>query len=217
MKILYGEELATTLRNISDSVTKRLWIAVPYIGSPTTISKLLGRKWFEMPSVSVRMLTDVSEVFNVNTETIQLFHSRGEVKTLAGLHAKIYIADDRCLVTSANLTNTAFSKRHEIGILVTANGTNDIVQYFNYLWDNSENIQLETLNKIYKTKRESVEEKKASLPTIHKMPEGAGTFTKNLSKRFLAFVFFVLPCLPFIGIGFGHSIFASSRILSYFN
>jgi hypothetical protein len=185
MKILYGEELASTLRTISDSVTKRLWIAVPYIGSLATISKVLGKAWFEMPSVSVRMLTDVSEVSNVNTETIQLFHSRGEVKSLMGLHAKIYLADDRCLITSANLTNTAFSKRHEVGILVTAKGIEGIVKYFNYLWEGSENIQLETLNKIYKTKRESTEEKKTSLPTIHKMPEDAGAFAKNLSKRFL--------------------------------
>jgi len=185
MKILYGEELAGTLRKISDNVTKRLWIAVPYIGSPKTISKVLGRTWFETPSVSVRMLTDVSEVSNVNTETIQLFHGRGEVKTITGLHAKIYIVDDRCLITSANLTNTAFSKRHEVGILIKANDKNDIVKYFNNLWNSSENIKLETLNNIYKTKRESTEEKKTSLPTIHKMPDEAGGFVTNLSKRFL--------------------------------
>ena len=118
MKLLHGQQLVEELRKLSDSVSKRLWIAVPFIGSPTSIRKILGKKWYDTPSVSVKLLTDVTDLTCIDTETIQLFHDRDETKTLQGLHAKIYIIDDKCILTSANLTNTAFTKRHEIGILL---------------------------------------------------------------------------------------------------
>jgi phosphatidylserine/phosphatidylglycerophosphate/cardiolipin synthase-like enzyme len=35
------------------------------------------------------------------------------------LHAKIYLIDDSAIVTSANLTNTAFAKRFEIGLFLS--------------------------------------------------------------------------------------------------
>ena len=46
---------------------------------------------------------------NFRLNTLQQFFRRGEVKTLRGLHGKLYIADDFVLATSANLTGIAFS------------------------------------------------------------------------------------------------------------
>ncbi len=39
MKIVYGEDLANELRNRSDGIKERLWIAVPYIGGIRSIPK----------------------------------------------------------------------------------------------------------------------------------------------------------------------------------
>jgi hypothetical protein len=197
MKIIHGQELVNELRKLSDNVTKRLWIAVPYIGSPTSVRRILGKKWFDSPSVNVKLLTDTSDLSCIDTETLQHFHNRGQVKSLAGLHAKIYILDDTCLVTSANLTNTAFSKRHEIGILCTINQSKQVIETFDLWWKQSTNVKPDQLNKIFATKTTSVEEKRISLPTIFSLPNDPGSLVKNLEKRFLNYDRLVSDYLDF--------------------
>lgn len=185
MKVLQGQGLVTELRRLSDKVTKRLWIAVPYIGSPSTVRKILGKEWFDQPSVSIKLITDTSDLSCIDTETIQYFHNRGQVKTLRGLHAKVYIIDDNCLITSANLTNTAFSKRHEIGVLMNARETEQVIETYNSWWIKSNKVNPETLTKIFKIKTTSKEEKGVPLPQLFNLPTDPGSFIKNLSKRFL--------------------------------
>lgn len=185
MKIIQGQDLVKELRRLSDKVSSRLWIAVPYIGSPTTVRKILGKEWFDLPSVSVKLITDTSDLSCIDTETIQYFHNRGQVKTLLGLHAKIYIVDDECLITSANLTNTAFSKRHEIGVLLNSMEAEQVVETYKTWWRKASNVKPETLTKIFKTKTTSKEEKGVPLPKLFDLPTDPGSFIKNLSKKFL--------------------------------
>lgn len=185
MKVIQGQDLVTELRRLSDKVSSRLWVAVPYIGSPTTVRKILGKEWFDLPSVSVKLITDTSDLTCIDTETIQYFHNRGQVKTLPGLHAKIYIVDDECLITSANLTNTAFSKRHEIGVLLNSKEAEQVIETYKIWWRKANNVKPETLTKIFKTKTTSKEEKGVPLPKLFDLPTDPGSFIKNLSKRFL--------------------------------
>ena len=186
MKLLHGQHLVKELRRLSDNVTNRLWIAVPYIGSPTTVRRILGKRWFDSPTVSVKLLTDTSDLTCIDTETIQNFHDRGEVKTLTGLHAKIYIVDDTCIISSANLTNTAFAKRHEIGVLCNSSQAKQVIGTFESWWKKSENVKPDKLNKIFSKKRNSKEEQTGvSLPILFNLPDDPGSFVKNLAKRFL--------------------------------
>ena len=185
MKILHGQDLVNELRKLSDTVSKRLWIAVPYIGSPKSIRQILGKEWFEKPSVNVKLLTDTSDLSCIDTETLQHFHNRGQIKTLSGLHAKIYIIDNVCLVTSANLTNTAFSKRHEIGMLFNSIQAEQVISTFESWWHEAENIKLSHLKKAFEKKEPSSEEKQPKLARIFKLPDDPGPFTKNIEKRFL--------------------------------
>jgi len=186
MKLLQGQQLVKELRKLADSVTERLWIAVPYIGSLTTVRRVLGKQWFDSTSVSVKLLTDASDLTGIDTETIQHFHDRGEVKSLTGLHAKIYIVDDTCIISSANLTNTAFTKRHEIGVLCNSSQAKQVIDTFDGWWEQSGNVKPDKLNKIFTTKRNSNEERKGVfLPTLFDLPNDPGSFTKNLSRKFL--------------------------------
>jgi hypothetical protein len=187
MKILEGQNLVNQLRTISEKVKKRLWIVVPYIGSPTTIRKILGKEWFDRPSVSVRLLTDTSDLSCIDAEALQNFYNRGQVRTILGLHAKIYIIDDQCIITSANLTNTAFSKRHEIGVLLTSNETKDVLETFNNWWKKAENISPSKLTKIFTTKNVSKEEKGIAMPKLFDLPNDPGSFIKNPSNKFLQY------------------------------
>lgn len=185
MKVIQGQNLVTELRRLSDKVSSRLWVAVPYIGSPTTVRKILGKEWFDLPSVSVKLITDTSDLSCIDSKTIQYFHNRGQVKTLTGLHAKIYIVDEECLITSANLTNTAFSKRHEIGVMLDSKEAEQVIETFKVWWKKANNVKPETLTKIFKTKTASKDEKSVQLPKLFDLPTDPGSFIKNLSKRFL--------------------------------
>jgi hypothetical protein len=186
MNILYGQNLVDQLRSHSDKIKVRLWIAVPYIGGLVSVRRILGKNWIDNPNVSIRLLTDTNEFNNFNSETISLFHERGEIKHLAGLHAKIFILDDTCLLTSANLTNKAFTRRHEIGIHLHSQSANKAIRIFESWWKKAENVSIENLNKLIKGNRTSREEQDGSnLKAIWSLPHDPGRSAKNLEKKFL--------------------------------
>ena len=113
--ILFEQAQIDTLRDKCDHAVKRIWIASPFIGCLKDVQKIIGGKW-RLPSVDCRVLTDVDAGF-IRKDTFDEFqNNQVEVRSLLSLHSKIYIVDDWCLVTSANLTGTAFFCRYEMGI-----------------------------------------------------------------------------------------------------
>ena len=135
MKILTGQNLVDTLRELCDELEHRLWIASPYIGGLNSVCRILGAKWLKESKVSIRLITDTQELSKLSKETINGFENRGAVKNLRGLHAKIYIIDDNVLITSANLTATAFSKRYEVGCLLRKSGAKHIIKLYKTWWE----------------------------------------------------------------------------------
>jgi len=77
----------------------------------------------------------VSCAGNVNKGTLGKLADRGTVKTIPGVHAKVYIFDKRAILTSANLTETAFTRRREIGILLDEHEANQAIELFADWWD----------------------------------------------------------------------------------
>lgn len=172
MKILYGEDLVNELRKNCDSIKKRLWIAVPFIGGLESVRRIIGRQWIENSNLSIRLLTDINEFNNFNSEIIKLFNKQGRIKHLAGLHAKIFIADNVCLITSANLTNMAFSKRHEIGIFLDGTSSSKTISIFESWWKKSEKVSLENLRTFVRKEFTSTEERAgAVLPSLWSLPK----------------------------------------------
>lgn len=113
--VLFEQTQIDTLRFKCDHAVKRIWIASPFIGALKDVQKIIGGKW-KLPSVDCRILTDVDAGF-IRQDTFDEFQNyQVEVRSLDSIHAKIYIVDDWCLVTSANLTGTAFFCRFEMGI-----------------------------------------------------------------------------------------------------
>ncbi|PIV62315.1 MAG: hypothetical protein COS14_02315 [Bacteroidetes bacterium CG02_land_8_20_14_3_00_31_25] len=187
MDIIYGNQLVNLLRKSADTITERLWIAVPFIGGLETTRKIIGRNWIENPKIFIRLLTDTNEFNNFNSETIQLFKNRGEIRHLAGLHAKIFILDNKCLLTSANLTNTAFAKRHEIGIFLDKKHSQKVIDIFEEWWNKSKQVTLENLNVYFKKKIKSKEENSGiGLINLWNLPKDQGELSKNkVKQRFL--------------------------------
>lgn len=113
--ILYEQIQVDELRARCDKAQYRIWIASPFIGSLKDVQKILGGRWM-LPSVDCKVLTDVENGF-IRKDTFDEFISKKvSIRSLPSLHAKIYIIDDWCLITSANLTGTAFYYRYEMGI-----------------------------------------------------------------------------------------------------
>jgi hypothetical protein len=146
--MLTGKNLVDELRKLADKAEKSLWVVSPFIGSWASVERILGNKWLEKKNFEVKLLTDIANKGSICKETVEKFSSRGEVKTLRGLHAKLYIIDDKVLVTSANLTRSAFRDRYEIGILLEDNS--EVLKIFNDWWNNKDTkfVDLNDIEKI---------------------------------------------------------------------
>lgn len=126
--------LAKTLREHCDKAKSRIWICTPFIGSIKDVLRIIGGSW-KRCDIDFRVITDIETGF-IKQDTFNEFTNNrpNSIKSLKSLHAKVYIIDDWCLVSSANLTGTAFSKRYEIG--TDDVNLSEVETFFNSLWEN---------------------------------------------------------------------------------
>ena len=171
--ILYGNELVKKIRTEFDNAKSRIWIAVPFIGEWNAVKRIMGTKWITNNQLDIKIITDIRNEDFINSETIKQFLHRANVKTLAGLHAKIYIIDNSVFITSANLTGTAFSRRYEICEYSTISSSHKIISVFNEWWKISKNVNSSwTPTKKNKTK-ENDAGNTVGLKKLWKLPESA--------------------------------------------
>lgn len=136
--VLHDKDLVDELRNAFDKAKFRMWIAVPFIGNWKDVEQIIGSNWLTQNKIDMRLITDIKNEYFIDSETFDVFRKRTKIKSLEGLHAKVYVADDFMLITSANLTGAAFSKRYEIGYKLNAD--NKILKIFKEWWDVAETI-----------------------------------------------------------------------------
>jgi len=173
LKILYEQLLVNELRKLMDASKERIWIASPYIGGICAISRILGNSWRTSPKISIRLLTDLDECSQISFETLETFYKSGSIQTLRGLHAKIYIIDDSVIITSANLTEAAFSRRYEMGVLLQDQEAKEAIAQFDLWWkQKSSSVSLKMIKKIKsKCAPESTEPRDGSgLDTLWNLP-----------------------------------------------
>jgi hypothetical protein len=151
MQIETAGNISRELRLSADKVKKRMWVAVPYVGGWNAVKSVLGLKWRDSSEISFRLLTDTSNKGWLDRQTIEVMNSHGKIKHLQALHAKIYIIDDRALVTSANLTGRAFSRRHEIGIFLTPQESSPVIEAFERWWSNAKLPHADWINDLSRT------------------------------------------------------------------
>ncbi len=132
-KVIYtGQSLVDCLNEKMAHAKQRIWIASPYVGSLKEVQQILGGKWMRS-SIEFKLLSDVDAGF-IRKDTFDALTTspNTEIRTLLSLHAKIYIIDDWCLITSANLTGTAFCRRYEVGTVL--DDIVEAVKLFNEWW-----------------------------------------------------------------------------------
>lgn len=207
--IYYYDSLAKTLRSHCDSVKHRILICTPFIGGVKDILRIIGGSW-KRSDIDFRVITDIETGF-IRQDTFDEFieNHPNSIRTLKSLHAKIYIVDDWCLVSSANLTGTAFSKRYEIG--TDDVNISEVETFFNSLWENKKTQLVTSWSKGKKHSQIEFEDggvgydKLTNLPTysagMGKMDKYLAqcskykTFAKNYEK-------FTGRCRDMVGDGF---------------
>jgi hypothetical protein len=138
MDPLKPSDFALELRGRVDSAKRRLWVASPYIGSWEAVSRILGLHWKEV-NVDARLLTDKNSGI-LAKDTLEKFAEQGPIRSLKGLHAKLYIVDDSVLVTSANLTECAFTRRYEAGLFLTGEQAKYLIDFYSSLWEQAKPV-----------------------------------------------------------------------------
>ena len=174
--ILSGQSLVDTLREHCDQAKKRIWIASPYIGSFKDVQKIIGGNWMRS-HIDFRVLTDVESGFiRHDTYTAFIASPHTEIRSLFNLHAKIYLIDDWCLLTSTNLTGMAFSARHEVGQVVS--GIEQVVTLFGQWWKKAQSV-----SSLPPSPSETITDKEDSTKykVLYKLPK----YTSGASDQFL--------------------------------
>ena len=174
--ILSGQHLVNALREHCDQAKERIWIASPYIGNFKDVQKIIGGNWMRS-HVDFRVLTDVESGFIRHDTYTQFKESPNtEIRSLLSLHAKIYLIDDWCLLTSANLTGMAFSARHEVGQVLS--GIERVVTLFDQWWQKAQAVSSlpPSPSKILTNREDSIKYK-----ALYKLPK----YTSGASDQFL--------------------------------
>ena len=174
--ILSGQHLVNALREHCDQAKERIWIASPYIGNFKDVQKIIGGNWMRS-HVDFRVLTDVQSGFIRHDTYTQFKESPNtEIRSLLSLHAKIYLIDDWCLLTSANLTGMAFSARHEVGQVLS--GIERVVTLFDQWWQKAQAVSSlpPSPSKTLTNREDSIKYK-----ALYKLPK----YTSGASDQFL--------------------------------
>lgn len=156
-----------------DSSKERIWIAAPYIGGVSAVSRILGKKWDVASDINIRLLTDLDECTHISFDTLMHFYKVGVIQNLPALHAKIYIVDESVIVTSANLTDAAFSKRYEMGVLLEGAEAKEAISRFDSWWKaKSKMISLQEIKQLKSkcAKAEPDSEPGRELPSLWDLP-----------------------------------------------
>lgn len=184
------DSLAKILRSHCNSVKHRIWICTPFIGGRKDVLRIIGGSW-KRNDIDFRVITDIETGF-IRQDTFDEFIEShpNSIKSLKSLHAKIYIVDDWCLVSSANLTGTAFSKRYEIG--TDDVNISNVEAFFNSLWENKKAKLATSWSKVKKQSQIEFEDggvRYDKLTTLPTYSAGMGKMDKYLaqSSKYKAF------------------------------
>lgn len=142
METLHRQFLSKRIVDKCSSVYNILWICSPYVGGIQSVSGILGKQYRTRKGMSLKLLVDISNPSNCDYITLNHLIDFGfEIKSLTGLHAKIYIFDNECMVTSANLTGRAFTKKSEAGVFLNNKESKDAINIFGIFFNQGKRVK----------------------------------------------------------------------------
>ncbi|MGA3290922.1 MAG: phospholipase D-like domain-containing protein [Candidatus Bathyarchaeia archaeon] len=142
-KFLSCSELYETVQQKSSEAKEILWACSPYLGLEA--HTIFSQEILKNPPADIRFVFRVNDVAvkraEVNPYEIQYFmeHFKGSsIRSHDIFHSNIYIFGDSALITSANMTKTAFESNIEAGVLLDTSQVDEVKSFFNKgLWENA--------------------------------------------------------------------------------
>jgi len=145
-RFLSEEELYPTILKNSVNAKNIFWVCSPYLGLDS--HEVFSQKIMETPPKDIRFVFRLNMLSvrrgEVNPYEIEYFMEhfrRSSIKTNDAFHSKIYIFDDAALVTSANLSKSAFQTNIEVGVLLQQEQVQKVKSFFESLWKISKPIR----------------------------------------------------------------------------
>jgi len=144
-KFLSCAELYETIQQLSSRTEEILWVSSLQLG--TNAHKIFSQEILKKPPSNVRFvfpLTDKTvERGEINPFEIQFLRERfkDSVKAYDGVRSNIFIFDDLALITSADLTESAFANNLEVGVVLDGLEVEKIKTFFTQtLWQNAKSV-----------------------------------------------------------------------------
>ena len=157
MELIYHDEKITGNKEISRfseilgeiGNNSRVDIVAPYV-SPD----MLDRHFY---GCKIRLLSDFDECFRMLTKDrakelqSKIKRAPDNFRHIAGIHAKVFIGENKALVGSANLTQMGLCKRREMAVLFDEPETiAELGAWFDNLWKNGFEVSFKTMGNIIK-------------------------------------------------------------------
>ena len=143
-EIVSGKRLAKAIRDLSKG-SARVWIASPFIGRDAHNVFDASFVW----ATDKRLLIDIRSGY-IDRRELQYLNTwaAGEGRTLRGLHAKLYLFDSAAIITSANLSLTAFERNLEVGVIVRGESAKQVRQLISILFSRARGLKLAEIDRL---------------------------------------------------------------------
>jgi len=186
MRFLHGSNLSNKIYELSERVKERVYVATPFA----------SRNAHELLSEKIREVSDVKFIVNfcernirsgsISPEGVKKLKriSRG-IHSCDYLHGKLYLFDKTAVVTSANLSETAFSGGSlEFGIAINEPDTvNEIAKLYTELWKGSRPITIDEIRRAEEIERKySYIRKHEGVPNYLGFPAGGSGRLRHWQK-----------------------------------
>ena len=144
-KFLSHSELYETIQRLSSQSKETLWVSSLELG--TDAHKILSQEILKCPPIDIRLVFPLNDTTvknsDINPYELQYLreHFKDSVKAYDKVESNIFVFDNGALITSAELTETAFSSGINVGVLIENAEINKIKNFFTEkLWQNAKSI-----------------------------------------------------------------------------
>jgi hypothetical protein len=155
-------ELYDTIQQKSLGTKEILWVCSPFLGLDA--HEIFSQMMLKNPPTDIRFVLRVTNETvkrgEVNPLEIQYFMEHfpnASIRSHDTFNSIIYVFDDSVLVTSANLTKSAFESNIEVGVLLDDSQLDGVKNFFkSSLWENAKPIgDIKKFKKLWRAGKEN--------------------------------------------------------------
>ncbi len=139
-------ELYKNIQQKSSETKEILWICSPNLGSDA--HEVFSQEIARNPPTDARFVFGLSEAAvkrgKVDPYEVQYFNEHfktNSVRSDDSFHSSLYIFDSSALITSANLTKTAFESNIEVGVFLDDEQVDAVKKFFTSLWEGAKPVK----------------------------------------------------------------------------